>query len=104
MPPVQRVSKHPRETGMATTLEAVAAELGVTKQRVQQIERQALQKLRSECEQRGISRDVVLEHLADQDRRSQTQFVGDTWWLSTTQHDVDEQPQDTAYCVSDQSE
>ena len=37
------------------TLEEVATELGISRQRVRQIERAALRKLRFELEQRGLS-------------------------------------------------
>lgn len=41
-------------------LAEVAAELGVSRQRIQQIERRALRKCRTWCEQRGLDLDLLL--------------------------------------------
>jgi DNA-directed RNA polymerase sigma subunit (sigma70/sigma32) len=41
------------------TYDEIATELGVTRERVSQIEREALAKLRTEFDRRGIAADVV---------------------------------------------
>lgn len=45
----------------AMTLEAIGRALGVTRERVRQIETRALAKLRAECERLGITAQDVLE-------------------------------------------
>jgi DNA-directed RNA polymerase sigma subunit (sigma70/sigma32) len=47
--------KPPREPRLAVPLEVVAAELGVSTQRVSYLERRALAKLRLELERRGMT-------------------------------------------------
>jgi RNA polymerase nonessential primary-like sigma factor len=44
----------------ATTLETLANELGVTRERVRQIQMEALRQLRRQLSHAGISRDAVL--------------------------------------------
>jgi DNA-directed RNA polymerase sigma subunit (sigma70/sigma32) len=47
------------------TLDEVAAVLGVTRERVRQIEAQALRKVRHGLERRGFTEEAVCEYLAE---------------------------------------
>lgn len=55
MPQPKTQSKPPDPRQAVVPLETVAAELGVSHQRVSAIERKALAKLRAELERRGLS-------------------------------------------------
>ena len=56
------------------TLEEVGAALGLTRERVRQLEKSALQKVRAACEERGIDEHYWLGYLADLDRLNRTQY------------------------------
>jgi hypothetical protein len=57
------------------SLQEIGDALGLTRERVRQIEAQALQKVRVACEQRGIDEALWLSHVADLDRRQRTYYT-----------------------------
>ena len=49
------------DSGEAATLEEVGAEIGLTRERVRQIQVEALKKLRRSLEKQGLSLDAIFE-------------------------------------------
>ena len=56
------------------TLEEVGEELGLTRERIRQIEKAALAKLRAALEERGIDESLWLDHLRDLHKRQRTAY------------------------------
>lgn len=65
------------QAGCAMTLDEIGLVLGISKERVRQLERAALRKCRRALERRGITAEVWLEHLADIGRRTESPW--DAW-------------------------
>jgi len=56
------------------SLEAIAAELGCSRQNISAIELRALKKLRAGLEERGIDAELWFSHLADLHKRQRTAY------------------------------
>lgn len=58
-PPRQWLVRHDR----ACTLEAVSIEMGITMERVRQIEKAALEKIKATLDRRGLTFDLIMPDL-----------------------------------------
>ena len=66
------------------TLEEVGQELGLTRERIRQIEKQALQKVRIKLEQHGITEELWLDHLRDLHKRQRTHYTVSTEFIAVS--------------------
>lgn len=57
------------------TLEEVGAMMGLTRERIRQIEKAALAKVKAALEAKGIDEQLWLDHLADLKKRERTMYV-----------------------------
>lgn len=90
--------KGPQSNEFAFTLDEIGAELGLTRQRVEQIQRQALQKVKAECERRGIDAQFFTEHLADLARLQRTRYTGSGFYAPAPQYVEVDQFEATTGC------
>ena len=72
----------PEEDGC--TLEEIGQELGVTRERVRQIEKAALAKLRAGLEAKGIDEALWLDHLRDLHKRQRTHYTVSTEFIAVS--------------------
>ena len=77
--PARKRAKHKapgaRSEGRVATLEECGQQLGLTRERIRQIENAALKKLRMQLEARGIDEALWFSHLADLDRLNRTSYA-----------------------------
>ena len=86
----------PEEDGC--TLEEIGQELGVTRERVRQIEKAALAKLRAGLEAKGINEELWLDHLRDLHKRQKTHFTVSTGYVSAGRFRSVDEAEEAASC------
>jgi len=85
------------------TLEEVGQELGLTRERIRQIEKQALQKVRIKLEQHGITEELWLSHLADLHKRQKTAYSVSGAHVAASRFRSVDEAEEAASCTDLQS-
>ena len=62
---VRKGEKLGASLGLETSLDDIAADLGITREGARQVQNRALRKVRAALEERGITQDVWLEYMTD---------------------------------------
>jgi hypothetical protein len=80
------------------TLEEVGQELGLTRERIRQIEKAALAKVRAGLEAKGITEELWLDHLRDLHKRQKTHFTVSTGYVSAGRFRSVDEAEEAASC------
>ena len=80
------------------TLEEVGQALNLTRERIRQIEKQALQKVRAGLEAKGINEELWLDHLRDLHKRQKTHFTVSTGYVSAGRFRSVDEAEEAASC------